>query len=89
ASALGLPPATGLLAGSIALSGGHGTSAAWGSTFAEQFSMSYATELGVACATFGLVLGGLVGGPVARYLLRNVAKPGVTADDQVLTFENP
>jgi len=89
ASALGLHPATGLLAGSIALSGGHGTSAAWGKTFVEQFGMSYATELGVACATFGLVLGGLIGGPVARYLLRNVAKPGVAADDAVLTFENP
>lgn len=89
ASALGLHPATGLLAGSIALSGGHGTSAAWGTTFVEQFGMSYATELGVACATFGLVLGGLIGGPVARYLLRNVAKPGLGADDQVLTFESP
>jgi len=90
ASALGLHPATGLLAGSIALSGGHGTSAAWGKTFVEQFGMSYATELGVACATFGLVLGGLIGGPVARYLLRNVAKPGVDArDDRVLNFESP
>ena len=89
ASALGLHPATGLLAGSISLSGGHGTSAAWGKTFVEQFGMTYATELGVACATFGLVLGGLIGGPVARYLLRNVAKPGVTADDQVLNFESP
>ena len=68
ASAMGLHPATGLLAGSISLSGGHGTSAAWGKTFVEQFGMSYATELGVACATFGLVLGGLIGGPVARYL---------------------
>ncbi|GJG96573.1 sodium/glutamate symporter [Cupriavidus pauculus] len=89
AGALGLHPATGLLAGSIALSGGHGTSAAWGTTFVEQFGMSYATELGVACATFGLVLGGLIGGPVVRYLLRNVAKPGLGADDQVLTFESP
>ncbi|MBV8271665.1 MAG: sodium/glutamate symporter [Cupriavidus sp.] len=91
ASAMGLNPATGLLAGSISLSGGHGTSAAWGKTFVEQFDMSYATELGVACATFGLVLGGLIGGPVARYLLRNVAKPAAdaAANPDPLTFENP
>lgn len=90
ASAMGLHPATGLLAGSISLSGGHGTSAAWGKTFVEQFGMSYATELGVACATFGLVLGGLIGGPVARYLLRNVAKPAADpAGADLMTFENP
>ncbi len=93
ASAMGLHPATGLLAGSISLSGGHGTSAAWGKTFVDQFGMSYATELGVACATFGLVLGGLIGGPVARYLLRNVAKPNADAAGAAgadpLTFESP
>jgi ESS family glutamate:Na+ symporter len=55
-----------------------------------KFGMSYATEMGVACATFGLVLGGLIGGPVARYLLRKVAKPGAAmVDDDPLNFEQP
>ena len=46
--------------------------------------------MGVACATFGLVLGGLIGGPVARYLLRKVAKPGAAlVDDDPLNFEQP
>ncbi|MEN7526214.1 MULTISPECIES: sodium/glutamate symporter [unclassified Cupriavidus] len=90
ASALGLEPVTGLLAGSISLSGGHGTSAAWGDTFTRQFGMTYAKELGVACATFGLVLGGLIGGPVARHLLRRVTVPGLGTDAaDPLTFENP
>jgi ESS family glutamate:Na+ symporter len=90
ASLLGMHPAAGLLAGSISLSGGHGTSAAWGNTFMTKFGMSYATEMGVACATFGLVLGGLIGGPVARYLLRKVAKPGAAlVDDDPLNFEQP
>lgn len=90
ASLLGMHPATGLLAGSISLLGGHGTSAAWGNTFMTKFGMSYATEMGVACATFGLVLGGLIGGPVARYLLRKVAKPGAAmVDDDPLNFEQP
>lgn len=90
ATLLGLHPATGLLAGSISLSGGHGTSAAWGETFARTFDMSYATEMGIACATFGLVLGGVIGGPVARYLLRNVPRPNTDpASDDPLNFEKP
>ena len=70
ATLLGLDPHMGLLAGSITLSGGHGTGAAWGSTFVEQYGLTSAPELAMACATFGLILGGLIGGPAARYALR-------------------
>ncbi len=65
ATLLGLDPHMGLLAGSITLSGGHGTGAAWGATFTEKYGVQSAAELAIACATFGLVLGGLIGGPVA------------------------
>ena len=99
ASALGLDPLMGLLAGSITLSGGHGTGAAWGKTFAEDYGFANATEIAMACATFGLVLGGLVGGPVAKFLLRNRqpvledanidnSKP-VEASDNITAFEQP
>ena len=67
ASLLGLDPLMGLLAGSITLSGGHGTGAAWSKLFIERYGFENATEVAMACATFGLVLGGLIGGPVARY----------------------
>ncbi len=67
---LGLDPLFGLLAGSITLSGGHGTGAAWGKLFAERYGFEHATEIVMACATFGLILGGLTGGPVARYLVK-------------------
>jgi glutamate:Na+ symporter, ESS family len=77
AKALGLDPLLGLLAGSITLSGGHGTGAAWSKVFAERHGLASATEAAIACATFGLVLGGLLGGPVARYLTRNVKTPGL------------
>jgi len=60
---------TGILGGSISLSGGHGTTIAWAPTFIEQYGISNALELGMACATFGLVLGGVLGGPIARYLI--------------------
>jgi ESS family glutamate:Na+ symporter len=59
----------GILGGSISLSGGHGTTIAWAPVFVEQYGISNAMEIGIACATFGLVLGGMLGGPIARYLI--------------------
>ncbi len=76
AKALGLDPLMGLLAGSITLSGGHGTGAAWGVVFNERHGVASASELAIASATFGLVLGGLIGGPVARLLIKRVQVPG-------------
>lgn len=76
AKALGLDPLMGLLTGSITLAGGHGTGAAWGTVFSEKFGLASASELAMASATFGLVLGGLIGGPVARLLIKRVQSPG-------------
>ncbi|QEL54286.1 sodium/glutamate symporter [Chromobacterium paludis] len=91
ASALGLDPLMGLLAGSITLSGGHGTGAAWSGTFADQYGLASAAELAMACATFGLVLGGLIGGPVARFLVKRVQTPGAehNTDQPPRGFELP
>jgi len=77
AKALGLDPLMGLLSGSISLSGGHGTGAAWGATFSEKYGLASTSELALAAATFGLVLGGLIGGPVARLLIKRVQTPGM------------
>jgi ESS family glutamate:Na+ symporter len=76
-----LHPANGLLAGSITLSGGHGTAAAWGQKFTEERNLQGAIELGIAAATYGLVAGGLLGGPFAAWLMRryDVRGPGVSA----------
>ncbi|TPG81676.1 sodium/glutamate symporter [Pseudomonas arsenicoxydans] len=76
AKMLGLDPLMGLLTGSITLSGGHGTGAAWGTVFSEKYGLASASELAIASATFGLVLGGLIGGPVARLLIKRVQVPG-------------
>ncbi|QCR37953.1 sodium/glutamate symporter [Nissabacter sp. SGAir0207] len=91
ASMMGLNPLTGLLSGSITLSGGHGTGAAWGKMFSERYGFSNATEVAMACATFGLVLGGLVGGPVARYLVRHSMTPEGRPEDLETpsAFEKP
>lgn len=71
AKVLNLDPMLGLLAGSITLSGGHGTGAAWASIFAEQFHIDDALEIAMACATFGLVVGGIFGGPLGKKLIQN------------------
>jgi len=67
---LDLHPMVGLLSSSITLSGGHGTGAAYAHQFAELRNLAGAMELAMACATFGLIIGGLLGGPVAGRLIR-------------------
>lgn len=91
AKMLGLDPLMGLLAGSITLSGGHGTGAAWSKLFIERYGFENATEVAMACATFGLVLGGIIGGPVARYLVSHSSTPNGTPEDAAdpSAFEKP
>ena len=91
AKALGLNPLMGLLTGSITLAGGHGTGAAWGATFSEKFGLASASELAMASATFGLVLGGLIGGPVAGLLIKRVQAPGLEQEKPRMPkgFEQP
>ncbi|MBU9853218.1 sodium/glutamate symporter [Rahnella aceris] len=91
AKMLGLDPLMGLLAGSITLSGGHGTGAAWSKLFIERYGFENATEVAMACATFGLVLGGIIGGPVARYLVSHSSTPNGNPEDMVdpSAFEKP
>ena len=66
---LGLDPLMGLIAGSITLSGGHGTGAAWSQTFQEVYGMNNVLEIAMASATFGLIMGGIIGSPVAQRLV--------------------
>ena len=71
---MGVEPLIGLLGGSITMTGGHGTGAAWAAVFKEApYNFAAATEVAMACATFGLVMGGLIGGPVARFLIKRHA----------------
>ena len=65
----GQPGAIGLIGGSVSLSGGHGTAIAWAPRFIEEYGIANAMEVGLACATFGLILGGLIGGPIAKLLI--------------------
>ena len=68
AKLLGINPLLGLAAGSIPLTGGHGTSGAFG-PYLEELGASGATVVAVASATYGLISGCLIGGPIARRLM--------------------
>lgn len=89
ASLMGLDQLVGVIGGSVSLLGGHGTTIAWAPTFAEEHGIANASEIGIACATFGLVLASLMGGPIAKYLItrhklepKNIEQPdvGITYD---------
>ena len=70
AKALDLHPIFGLVGGSVTLLGGHGTGAAYAERFAEVNNLQAVMELSMTVATIGLILGGVIAGPVAEYLLR-------------------
>jgi ESS family glutamate:Na+ symporter len=69
AELLGVNPLLGLITGSITMTGGHGTGAAFGKLMEEQYHFPGAVTLAMAAATFGLVTGGLLGGPVGTRLI--------------------
>jgi ESS family glutamate:Na+ symporter len=68
ARGFGEPAALGLFMGSISFLGGHGTATAWAASPQAQ-ALPGAFEVGIGSATLGLVVGGLVAGPVAAWLM--------------------
>jgi len=70
AVSLGETSLMGLMGGSVSLVGGIGTSVAWANVMAKDYGLPNAMEIGIACATMGLVMGSLSGGPVGEFLIR-------------------
>ena len=68
-SVLGVDPLVGMASGSIPMSGGHGTSGGF-SPVLEEMGLAGASSITMACATFGLVAGSMVGGPLANGIIR-------------------
>jgi len=81
AKLLGVHPGIGLFAGSISFAGGHGTAIAWGNE-AKAAGFDQAGLIGIAFATFGLVAGGIIGGPVAERLIKKNGLVPDTDEDQ-------
>lgn len=88
AKLMGLDPLIGLCTGSIPMVGGHGTSGAFGPVL-EDLGVSGATTVCTAAATFGLVAGSLMGGPLGRRLIvkHDLLKTAVAEDETPLVEE--
>ncbi|MDB2384310.1 sodium/glutamate symporter [Endozoicomonas sp.] len=86
ALALNENPIYGLVAGTITFAGGHGTAITWGA-FLEQHGYHGTLEFGLVAATMGLILGGLVGGPVARQLITSYQLKGPHALEATTTLQ--
>ena len=87
AQALDLHPIFGLVGGSITLVGGHGTGAAYAERFSEVNNLQSVMELSMTAATIGLIIGGVIAGPVAQYLinrdkLRSQAAAGASSAEK-------
>lgn len=82
---LNLDPLIGLCTGSIPMVGGHGTAGAFGPVL-EDFNVSGATTLCTAAATFGLITGSLIGGPIGKSLVekKSLLSTAVAEDDSLL-----
>jgi ESS family glutamate:Na+ symporter len=84
ATLFGLDPVVGMLGGTVSLIGGHGTAIAWAPRISENYGIGNAMEIGIACATFGLILASLMGGPFAKLLIsRYDLKPTEQAPQDV------
>ena len=85
AKLLGLNPLIGMCTGSIPMVGGHGTAGAFGPVL-EDLNISGATTICTAAATFGLIFGSLIGGPLGKRLIEkhNLMKTVSNEDDSLL-----
>lgn len=81
---MGIDPLVGMAAGSIPMCGGHGTAGGF-SPVLEQMGLQGASSVTLACATFGLVAGSMIGGPLAEMLIRKHGLAEESHSDDVVT----
>ncbi len=82
ASLFDLPAAVGVIGGTVSLIGGHGTTIAWAPNIAENYGITNAMEIGIASATFGLILASIMGGPIAKFLINRHALTPTRSDTE-------
>lgn len=89
AKLLNLDPLLGVMVGAVSMEGGHGAATAFGTTI-EEMGVESALSIGLAAATVGLVAGGLIGGPIVKYLInKHNLKPSETViDESAATVED-
>lgn len=87
AKVLNIPPLLGLTAGSMSMEGGHGNAAAYGQTIRDM-GFDSALTAALAAATLGLVAGGLIGGPIVKYLITKYNLKPEHAENQKSNYNN-
>lgn len=87
AKILNIPPLLGLTAGSMSMEGGHGNAAAYGQTIRDM-GFDSALTAALAAATLGLVAGGLVGGPVVKFLITKYNLKSEHAEETTTDYGN-
>jgi ESS family glutamate:Na+ symporter len=83
AMATGIHPVLGVMAGAVSLEGGPGNAAAFG-PMAEKLGVQGATVVGLASATYGIIISGFIGGPLAKWLIERSKVEIVTGEDKEL-----
>lgn len=87
AGAFGMDPRAGLMAGSISLTGGVGTTLAWAEHFDKTLGIAGANDLGLAANMVGLIAACVIGGPIASWLMRSKGvQPSADAELEVGTL---
>lgn len=87
AKLFGLDKTAGIIAGSAALQGGHGNIVSWAPVLRKEYNLANAMEIGMISATFGLIVGGILGGPAANFLINKYhLKPEKDAKNEELTI---
>ncbi|MDG0843523.1 sodium/glutamate symporter [Staphylococcus equorum] len=87
AKVLNIPPLLGLTAGSMSMEGGHGNAAAYGQTV-QNMGIDSALTAALAAATLGLVAGGLIGGPVVKFLINKYNLKPENAEETTKDYSN-
>jgi ESS family glutamate:Na+ symporter len=70
AMGFGLNPLMGIIGGSVPMIGGLGTAGAFGALFEDEYGVTGALSAAIACATFGMVAGSVMGGPVGEWIIK-------------------
>lgn len=83
AKVFGLNPLIGLSTGSVPMTGGHGTSGAFAPLFEEAGAIG-ATTVAMASATFGLIMGSMIGGPIAKRLIEKNSLTNKNGNGEIL-----
>lgn len=89
ASVFNLDPRLGLCVGSIPMVGGHGTSGSFG-PYLEDLGVAGAASVAIAAATYGLVAGSMLGGPIATKKIKklNLKSNGEAFGEAAVTTDN-